>query len=337
MVLSEKVVDRYLARAMDEFQTSPLAVQLMRRLAGESRELFVNAGLKYMQAGQQDNSHRMLGHLLLRQDSLIERITNPEVNSKAGAVDLFRRFHALDSAFDVRLARRLPCRGAWGQSGTLDAIRSARALDILDETSQGRRLLPILGHLPDSDDPRISARATLFVGKRVQSAEWTARQLGRADPRIRANAVESLWGVKTPAAMQLFDTCVDDLHNRVAGNALVGLHIGGREDALDQIIDMSHESDTERRITSVWAMGRLASEEFGDRLAEMVRDEAPQVRGMAIRALMLLRKSAPVQPVEPLPETLEEAVAPAQMPSPQEDLVMAIDVRLDGRNFRASR
>jgi hypothetical protein len=138
--------------------------------------------------------------------------------------------------------------------------------------------------------------------------------------------------------MKLFDECVDDSHNRVAGNALVGLHIGGRENAIEQILEMSHDWRPDRRITSAWAMGRLATDCFAGRLAEMIRDEDPGVRGMALRALVLIRKTSPV-PADPKEQDVEavEAAVPEDPISAQEpDLVTAIDVRLDGRNFRAS-
>lgn len=340
MAFDEQLVEKYLERAMDEFATNPLAVQLLRRLAIEGRELFVQAGMKFMQRPLDTgndanvNAERMLGHLLLRQESLLDRLANPEESTRAKATDLFRRFQKMDASFDVRLARKLPCRGAWSQPGAFDGGRSGRALDILDETSQGRRLLPILGHLPDSHDPRISARATLFVGKRVQSADWTARQLSRSDPRIRANAVEALWGVKTSTAMHLFDECVKDSHNRVAGNALVGLHIGGRDDAIERVIEMSNDDHSERRITSAWAMGRLAVDGFAERLTEMVRDEDLNVRGMALRALMLIRKTSPA-PVEKRSEEPTHLETNPDASIVQEDLVANIDIRLDGRNFRA--
>ena len=342
MRVDSQTVEKYLGRAIEEFHSNPLAVQLMRRLSVEGQEVFVSAALKYMLEPEQNNAHRMLGHLLLRQDSLLDQIANPESNTRAGAVDLFRRFHSLDSCFDVRLARKLPGRGSsWGGPGNFNSDKSARALDILDETSQGRRLLPILGHLPDSHDPRISSRATLFVGRRVRSADWTARQLGRSDPRIRANAVEALWGVTTPPAMGLFEECTADRHNRVAGNALVGLHIGGRQDAIQRIQDMSHDEQPDRRITAAWAMGRIANDNLAGRLTEMVRDENLEVRGMALRALMLIRKTSPLPAVAPekspeeiQPEVLSQERA-AEAVKPQQDPVLAIDIRLDGRTFRA--
>ena len=37
-----------------------------------------------------------------------------------------------------------------------------RLLDVLDEVSNGHRLLPVISHLTTSDDAKVSATATLF-------------------------------------------------------------------------------------------------------------------------------------------------------------------------------
>jgi len=100
-------------------------------------------------------------------------------------------------------------------------VRSTRALDILDQTSCGRRLLPVVGHLVDHRNNRISAKATLFVGRRVQNPSWTAKQLTQPDARVRANAVEALWGVDSPAAAGILEDCSGDRNHRVVGNSLL--------------------------------------------------------------------------------------------------------------------
>ena len=86
--------------------------------------------------------------------------------------------HETDANY-VKLARRLPDRHGLNHCEAFNALSSYRVLDVLDETSTGRRLVPVLGHLIDSADPRMAAKATLFIGKRIQSAEWAARQLTR--------------------------------------------------------------------------------------------------------------------------------------------------------------
>jgi hypothetical protein len=50
-------------------------------------------------------------------------------------------------------------------------------------------------------------------------------QLESQDPRIRANVVEQPWGVDAPFARKCMREALNDENNRVAGNALLGLHL----------------------------------------------------------------------------------------------------------------
>jgi hypothetical protein len=270
----------------------------MRRLAYEAPELFTDAAIRHLNSGPSSNAHRLLAILLMRQDQLFQRLANPSATSREQSVKLFRRLLEVDPSFDVKLARKLPGRSYWNQTDAFDSVRSARALDILDETSQGRRLLPILGHLPDSPDAAISAKATLFVGKRVQNPSWTKKQLQRPDQRVRANAVEALWGLSTPSAVDLFENCVDDRNNRVVGNSLVGLHIVGREEAREEVMSMSKSSVAEVRSTAAWAMGRIVTPAFAPRLRELIVDDNNQVRSMALKSLKDLHHGLEAQSKE---------------------------------------
>ncbi|MES1261805.1 MAG: hypothetical protein ABUS49_08715, partial [Acidobacteriota bacterium] len=150
MELDLAFMEKHLQRAIDEFDRSPLATQLLRRLAAESPDLFLTASMKHLQSDMQSNACRLLAVLVLRQESALRRISSPEFSTKEAAVALFRRFLSVDPAADVKLARQLPGRGCAARAKTLDSLHALRALDILDETSRGRRLLPILGHLPDT-------------------------------------------------------------------------------------------------------------------------------------------------------------------------------------------
>lgn len=315
MSLDLQVIEKYLQRAIDEFDFNPLAPRLMRRLASEGPDLFFSAAVRRLNTGEESNALRLLAILLLRNDNLFARLASPAYGTRESSVRLFRRLLEVDPSFDVKLARKLPGRSYWNHAEAFDSLRSARALDILDETSRGRRLLPILGHLPDSPDARVSAKATLFVGRRVQNPFWSRRQLERGDERIRANAVEALWGVNTPPAVRLLEECTADRNNRVVGNSLVGLHIVGREDARKEVLNLSRNGKPELRTTAAWAMGKIATPAFAPRLAELVRDEHPQVRGMALRSLMSVRR---------LEETTTEAVVRQAAVQPPEAIVEAV-------------
>jgi hypothetical protein len=301
-----KLIEKYLERAVEEFETTSLATQLMRRLATESPEFFLTAAMKYLNTNEQSNAHRLMTVLVLRRDDLLDQLASPAFGTRETAIKLFQRFSAVDPAFDVKMARRLPGRSYWSQSDAFDVAQSTRALDILDETSRGRRLVPILGHLPENPDSRISAKATLFVGRRVQNPAWTAKQLTKPDERVRANAVEALWGVNSQPAVKLLEDCVADRNNRVVGNALVGLHIAGNDGVPTEVLMLSRDGKPEKRCTAAWAMGRIGLPNLTPRLTELIRDEHPQVRGMALRSMLQMRR---LEVKLPEPKTAEQMVA----------------------------
>jgi HEAT repeat protein len=311
MSLDFQVMEKYVQRGMDEFDRNPLASQLLRRLSHESPELFFRSVVKHLNSPDQSNAHRMLTMLLLKQDGLSDFLASPAFGTQESSVRLLKRLLAVDPSFDVKFAKKLPGRTYWNHAQAFDSLRSSRALDILDETSQGRRLLPILGHLPDSQDSKIAAKATLFVGHRVQNAQWARRQLDRGDQRVRANAVEALWGVKTPQATRLLEDCTRDRNNRVVGNALVGLHLVGQETARTEVMSLSKQGKPELRSTAAWAMGKLALSDFAPRLTELVRDDHPEVRSSALRSLILIRRTE-----SPAGEPEVLTVAPAEPQQP---------------------
>ena len=228
--------------------------------------------------------------LALRHGELTDYLVNPTHSTREIALRLFNRILSVDPSFDVKLAQLLPDRGYVNHAVALEGVCAMRALDILDHTSRGRRLLPILGHLPHSSDPRVAAQATLFVGKRVQSPAWAAKQMLHSDQRVRANAVESIWGLDTQPAVQLLEKCIDDKNTRVVGNALLGLHITGHRDIERELVFSSKHALPDRRSMAAWTMGRTGKGEWAERLTVMVKDEHPQVRGMALRALREIRR-----------------------------------------------
>lgn len=334
METEQQNVDKWLDRAITEFSTNPLSTQLIRRLAREYTESFSIAAIRHLTTTEHAQADRFLTVLLLQQGSLFERISDPGQGSRERSVNLFKRLLAVDPSFDVKLARMLPDRSGVNHSNAYRGARAGRTLDILDETSAGRRLLPVLSHLVNSPDPSTCATATLFVGHRLKSPQWAAKQLDRSDNRVRANAVESLWGLATDPARLLLERCLDDESNRVAGNALVGLHIIGTPGIHDEIDRLVHEPKAEFRATAAWAMGRMNDPAMAPELTALVRDQNKWVRSVALRSLLNIRLSArvdhaaaiQVEPpvvVVPEPEQIIYREVPAKV----------FHIQLDGSSF----
>lgn len=339
------LINIYLERAIAEFNTNPLSARLIRRMANEVPDLFVAAAMKYLDSADQSSAHHFLASLMMRQESVYEEIANPARGPLARSLNLFRRLCKLDPCFDVKLARKLPDRTGQNHAEAFDRARTCRVLDILHETSVGRRLLPILGHLVESMDSVVAAKATLFVGKRMQNPDWAARQMTRDNPEdVRANAVESLWGVQSASAQSLLENCVTDESVRVAGNALVGLHKLGKPGILEQITEMVSAETPESRTTAAWTMGKIGDSAFADPLAGLLKDEHPEVRSVALQSLLQLRKTEAAAREEAAKRTPPLPEVPVRKPSDaavshvvedyaepkSEEPVIDMDIRLDG-------
>ncbi len=318
------LIHTYLDRAVAEFNTNPLSARLIRRIANELPDLFVAAALPYLDTSDQSSAHHFLTSQMLRQECVFDEVADPARGSLARSLNLFRRLWRADRSFDVQLVQRLPDRTGDNHWTAFDSARSCRVLDVLNETSTGRRLVPIVGHLVESPDKALAAKATLFVGRRMQSPKWAARQITRLNPEeVRANAVESLWGVKSQSAQELLEGCATDESVPVAGNALVGLHMLGKPGIIEQVMEMVTAEAPEMRTTAAWTMGRIGDAAFIDPLTGLLRDDSPEVRREALRSLLQLNKPETAAMPEPPPEP------PAPTPAPP-FVAERDDVRLDG-------
>jgi HEAT repeat protein len=287
MGLDQEIVDVYIDRAVEEFDANPLSTRMIRRFADCSPREFAAAAVRQLATSTQSNALNFLNLLMLRQqDVMLDYISDPN-HAEEDSINLFQRATAVDRFFEMKLAHRLPDRRGGNSDDALRGPRAARALDILNRTSAGRRLLSTLGHLIDSTDAQTREKATLFIGRRMQSADWAERQLRQADERVRANAVESIWGLTTTSARILLEICVGDRSNRVKGNALVGLHLAGREGLGDALVAMAGDTRPRFRSTAAWTMGKIGDAEFEPYLLGLFKDEQ-EVRTAAMRSLIAL-------------------------------------------------
>ena len=105
-------------------------------------------------------------------------------------------------------------------------------------------VLRMLRHHPN---PKVRSEAALFVGSRTQNRAWIAKCTQDYDPRVRANILESLHGVKTDFVNQMFWDNVADENNRVAGNAVLGLYLHGQTAAILLIHEPKNRSQKQRQ------------------------------------------------------------------------------------------
>src|SRR5579863_6990286 len=102
------MINNYLDRAIEEFNTNPLSAGLIRRMANEVPDLFVAAALRYLDSPDESAAHRFLTSLMLRQEGVFEEVADPARGSLQRSINLFNRLCKMDAGFDVKLARKLP-------------------------------------------------------------------------------------------------------------------------------------------------------------------------------------------------------------------------------------
>ena len=308
MSTEEELVKDCVARTVTEFETNPAAGRTLRRFADEMPGVFTEAAIALLLKEKDSPGCRYLCTLLLKNPDLFNQLSNPRQYTRQQAVILGRHLLKADPSLDLRLAKQLPGRESVDQWDTLQGSAAERALDILDEISPGRRLVPVVSHLTRHPDRLISSKAALFVGKRLQNLAWATRMIAESpDARVRANAIESVWGVDTPEIVELFWRCVNDRNNRLVGNAIVGLRLAGVTAVDDVIKRYARDYKPEFRMTSAWAMGKIGDAVFIPELSPLVKDENPGVRSAALRALQNIRKHE---------KRIEKAPEPAAMPEP---------------------
>jgi hypothetical protein len=348
----EKVLQNLLIRAVDEFGMSMVPPRVMRIVAMEFPNSFFNVAPAIIKAAPDGPGKRFLTLQLVNCGEFLARLTNPDLFSRNEVMGLCRQVMQVDHLLDVKIAQRLP--GRSGGTGQLTTSGVPRALDILDEISEGNRVVPMLTHLTEHPEPHVAAKATLVVGRRVRNLNWLQRHMKKPDPRIRANVLESMWGVQAIWTKPVFQEHLKDGNNRVWGNALMGLYFLGEPSAVDRFLRMGVDQRPNFRWTTAWALGQIGKPELVDTLHSMIRDDSPVVRKAALQSLARIRRVMknpngvePAKPAPPEPEsrpaprldTLVEAVAEAAPKPPREDEPpideLGLLLRLDGRAFSA--
>jgi len=322
MTAEENLVKGCLERAVSEFQSNPLSPRTMRRFATDAPRIFAPVAVSMLLTANETAGFRYLAMLLVKQPTLFKQLSNPFLFTRPEAVILSRRLMTVDPSLDVRFARQLPARNG-STVDTLAGQAAERTLDILDEISFGKRMVPILSHLSRHPDFKISSKATLLIGKRVQNVAFAKRLMAESDdPRVRANAVEAVWGNQSQSIQKLFWDCVEDRHNRVVGNAVIGLYLAGEERASDVVRRLAHDTKAEFRMTSAWTMGRMGNADFIPALSPLIKDDHPGVPRAALRSLQSIRQveklrrpseinldaELPVEPDFVIPDVLDVAI-----------------------------
>ncbi len=134
----------------------------------------------------------------------------------------------------------------------------ARALALLEGLTDYTILFSWLRDLTTHPDERTQSQAVKAFCKLRSNTALISRQLKAEDGRVRANAIEALWPVRTPEAAAIFRAALEDTHHRVVINALIGLHYQHDRAAFEKLLEYAAHSSELYRTAAIWGLGHLA-------------------------------------------------------------------------------
>lgn len=291
-----------LSRIIDGFSRHSVASgRIMRDLLEADREAFFAEALPMLRSPSDAQGVQYLLTLLLLNDLILEPLVDPELFTFAEAVTLAKQLIRLEPMLDTRMIRSLidsnkADSGSAADKGAefekkIGSAKGIRLLEIMANISDGARILPMMAQLLHHPNTWVRSKAALIVGRGNKNYKWVEQRLTEADPRVRANAIESLWGSDAEGSKNVFWGALTDADNRVVGNALLGLYLQGEIASVPLIFDLTQHEAEDFRSTGVWVMGETGDPRFRSSVARLLSDPGAPVRSSAFRAMAKLKQS----------------------------------------------
>jgi len=283
-----------LNKLIEGFPANPVASgkYLQRLLVEDPRQFFLDALPMLRSAPDTPGFYYVLA-LLHSQNLVLKNLCDPALFSKQESIALAKRMSRVEPLFDMKLAKMLLANEASPAGKELEQEGQSRAglrlLEVMAEASdRGRSLL--LAQLLHHPNAQVRSKAALLVGKSTQDVKWVSERMAETDSRIRANALEALWGVESEDCRQVFLDALDDPANRVVGNGVLGLYLLGAPTAIGSILKMIAHPDDGFRKTGLWLMGETGDLRFLPVLARLMKESTAAIRPYVFRAFAKLKQ-----------------------------------------------
>jgi hypothetical protein len=270
--------------AIDSFRLNPQkAGRRLRELLDEVPGAFIDCVTERLRTPGETPEMRYLVSLLVSRGMLLDALREVGRADAAVAGQWARLAQHLSPGFERTLARAvLDAEQAHDLNGETEFL-----LGLLSDLSGGATVLPLLGSLRTSEDPRVRSRMASLLGRTAGAQRWFAVLKDDPDPRVRANAIEALWNTEGPFAAACFESAVEDEHYRVVASAWVGIYLQGDAAAVAGLARMARHEDPNYRAAAAWAMGKTDDQRFVPLLWRLRREmlNAPAVARNALQAI----------------------------------------------------
>jgi len=276
-----RAIVQYMVR---NFDRDPVrSREILRDLILTEPRSFLEAAVGLLKNPDESRGAHYLVTLIVSHDLLLQALSS-RAFTQGQALLLARAAMRVDSLSDVTLARQL-ADSASEEGSPLSPNEVGRLMEILAEISDGPRVVPSLMRMLRHPNPYLRSKAVKLIGRGGRSIKWVRSRLAESDPRIRANAIEAIWGLDSEEARELLRSAARDGNNRVAGNVVVALYRIGDCAAIGEMLKMAAHGSALFRATAAWAMGETGDPRFSGALAGLMRDSSTAVRTRALLAL----------------------------------------------------
>ncbi|MCX6609952.1 MAG: HEAT repeat domain-containing protein [Acidobacteria bacterium] len=245
------------------FAESPkLGHEQLQQWKAEHHADFLRQAIELLESGQ-GNSFSQIVLKLLRQDSssLKQLVATADLLSLDDSIRMLRVASKNDAGYQNHLVTNVKSEidtaGAWVAKQEL-----TRVLEILSKAVDAEHLEGILALLSEHPDPRLRSKVAMLAGSLLRHQPKCVALLKDADPRVRANAVASLWGRRDTESIQTFKEASLDSHHRVIANGLFGLYQAGEISSVRGILKLVRDADLDRQLAGGWLIGQTADPRF---------------------------------------------------------------------------
>ena len=264
----------------------PVVAKAIRDFSAGDPERFVWSAVALLRDAEESPGSRFVLATLSARPDFLRILCNPEFFAASRAASLVRQAKAFEPRIERKLARMIATLQDDCDSG---AGSATHCLEVLGGLCEDAAALPALRELLRSPNARIRSKAALSIGHISRNPQWANWADGSQDPRVAANAVESIWGLDTASAKEVFRGAAEAKHSRQAINGVVGLYLAREVESIRLLFRFGRHERADFRASAAWGMGRTGDPRFMKTLEDLAQDPEHPVRMVATRAMEVLR------------------------------------------------
>ena len=273
------------------FAESPkLGHEQLQQWKTEHHAEFLKQAIELLESGQ-GNSFSQIVLKLLRQDasSLKQLVATADLLSLDDSIRMLRVASKNDAGYQNHLVSNVKSEidhsGAWIAKQEL-----TRVLEILSQSVDAEHLEGILTLLSEHPDPRLRSKVAMLAGSMLREQPKCVALLKDPDPRVRANAIASLWGRRDSESIHIFKEASLDSYHRVIANGVYGLYMAGEISSVRGILKLVRDADLDRQLAGGWLMGQTADPRFLNVVEEYLTVKTGRVKLALLNASRKIKK-----------------------------------------------